>query len=398
MKTQFAIILFIVFTSTVAHCQSSDIDSVRTSTKITMYEESGNQFSHDIIQLAFIANQKSSYLAPGTFVSNVFSRRIELINQEGSSSPFHIFEANLDLRLNIARGRDNSDNFYRRARVTFDYATNFRMLSDESLPLTPGNQQVGLGLDFSLFDNYEGWFHKDKGNSSIIPSRDKNLIFYYLTLQLHHYSNGQGPGHFYLSPSGDSRNDYISGDFSTNYLLIKLTRGQLYTINNSLNQYSISYRRDGSFGNLLSFSEEQRNSFGQNRILFSGDYRSGPRGRKTTEWHQEGDKYKVFRLYEVNARFDYTLIFDRDLSSFNPNILNSTNKFRHSFELFLGYSRLNWRTVGLFFRGYYGRDYLNIRFDDIVTVSQIGITFSPNKYFPAGWFSGRSISKKLRNQ
>jgi hypothetical protein len=37
------------------------------------------------------------------------------------------------------------------------------------------------------------------------------------------------------------------------------------------------------------------------------------------------------------------------------------------------------------FQAYVGRDYLNIRYDDIIFTVRAGLTFSLDKYLPSGW-------------
>lgn len=128
---------------------------------------------------------------------------------------------------------------------------------------------------------------------------------------------------------------------------------------------------EGKSGGLV-FSPEQIEHYGKLRFEYQFDYYTGPVGKKQfyqREWH--------FRL-----KGEY--IAD-NVDRFVPNIQNSNKKYRFSNHVFIEYRPLVSRSVGYMIHGFYGRDYLNIRYDDIVFIGMIGITFSMDKYYPIGW-------------
>ena len=120
------------------------------------YETAKDTSVYYMIQRAWIANQGLSYASVMPFVVPISTRRIPLRSGEGESSNFSLLEAKFDFRFPLWMGR-KGQGFIRFIKFTFDYEGNFRMTLDDSKPLTPGNNKVGIGANLSLYNSYTGF-------------------------------------------------------------------------------------------------------------------------------------------------------------------------------------------------------------------------------------------------
>ena len=134
---------------------------------------------------------------------------------------------------------------------------------------------------------------------------------------------------------------------------------------------SLGYRLDWGASNLLIYSDEQKGRYGKQRLEYSLDY------------HTKLLSVREDIYYQLHFKLKGEVITD-NLNEFKPN-LNNSNKYRSGIHLFSELRPLRYRSIGFMLHGYYGRDYLNIRYDDIVVSIQAGITFSLQKYYPMGW-------------
>lgn len=230
-----------------------------------------------------------------------------------------------------------------------------RMTRDNSSPLLPTSNNVGLGADYFL--------------SNIKNISSNHALSYWLKLQLHHYSNGQAASFYYMGTSG--RNNYKNGDFSTNYLravvygMKRLSDDHLFTA-------SFGYQRELNIGGPLTISTEMYNAYGFNRILASIQW------LKESRYEMEYDKQ--LKLTEQSSTGEYrfrselTYITNKNLSQFP-----SKKKYRLGIHNYLTYRPWAISDVGLVFHHYFGRDYLNIRYDDIVNSYQLGVVLNFNR-------------------
>lgn len=341
---------------------SQDGDSLRYTTD--------NSSLYYAIQHIWLSQDGISYMTIPTSgfnnISAIGKRRVPLREGEGKNGVF--LAANLDFRLLLFMGRAHNKPWMRRIRSTFDYRVNFRMTNDESKPIVPYSQDVGFGLDIALYDNINGFIWKDQQRQDL-PTY---LHFTTLKFKLHHYSNGQSPGFFFGTPDG-IRNDYLSGDFSTNFFSANVVSSLANTERKDLYNVGLGLRADwGLESGGFIFSPEQEKRYGKLRVEYLFDYYTGPVGKnkyRMREWH--------FRL-----KGDY--IAD-NLDLFIPNLQNTNKKYRFSSHLFVEYRPLISRSVGYMIHLFYGRDYLNIRYDDIVFIAMGGLSFTINKYYPIGW-------------
>ncbi|MBI3142636.1 MAG: hypothetical protein HYZ16_07405 [Bacteroidetes bacterium] len=365
---------------------------------------SGNPRLYEVIQQSWIANEHPNRLALSPVIFPLFTRHIPLRPSEGSW--LQVFEADIHLRYTIAMGRESSNDLYRRGKFTFDYSPNFRMLSSESLPLTPMNNKVGFGLNFNIWNSILGFPTNSEEPEPIVkPSESLHLVD--LLVQAHHYSNGQAPGIYYYPNEPDltqKRNDYLGGDFSTNYLYAEFTFGQLY--NHTLKQLSLGIRLDGAVFGLIPFSEEQEYSYGKVRLRMTYCTKSAPKKRIFRKllldgkgcpdsWKQDGVSYLFYKTFCINTRFWAELITS-NLDNYQANALDRdgvpiTAKYRLSAGGMLELAPSNHRSVGYFAMLYAGRDYLNVRYDDIIWTFQAGLTITFNKYVPATWQSKETV-------
>jgi hypothetical protein len=360
----------------------------------------GDSTIYTAMNRSWLAKDEISYLSIPV-VSPLGDYRVPLRSGEGSSGSLQLLEAKLDFRFPIAMGRPSSTGFYRRGRLTFDYGANFRMTLDNSKPLTPWSNRVGIGFDYTLWDNYtkiKPWKDRSLYGDQKRLDMDKNLQFVTLTIKAHHYSNGQPPGFFFdtiVDGQPERRNDYLSGDFSTNYLFTELSWGHLNTKTHALWQLSAAYRRDGTgFPGALIFSEEQNNSYGQNRVEYAFDWRSGPRtyGQRVEYLEADGKKYYSDKLREWHFRYQGSVILG-NLSAFQANLKDDDGKYRFAHRVYFTYTHLKWRSLSLMGMVYYGRDYLNIRYDIPVASVQFGATLQLDKFYPIGWNSAKSTHR-----
>ena len=70
-----------------------------------------------------------------------------------------------------------------------------------------------------------------------------------------------------------------------------------------------------------------------------------------------------------------------NLDKFRANIAGDSKKYRLGVKGMFELAPKSHRAVGYFVSAYYGRDYLNIRYDDIIFSIQWGLTLSLDKFY-----------------
>lgn len=383
MKRFFLLSILLLSTSLIFAQEELSDSNVSLKENITRYSIDRDTSVFFLIRDFWKANQNYSYI---TFpvVKSIGERKIDLEPGEGEKG--YKFEALIDVRYSILQPRINSMNFVKLSRFTLDYRSNFRMTADESSPLTPATQDVGLGFDVNLWNNQlvvKKQMFKYSTMNSMPQGEVKSLS---MNIQAHHYSNGQPAGFFkYTVDSSDFRNDYDRGDFSTNYVKIGLLYNQLSKENN-LWSASMWARFDGDFFG-LEFTPVQQFRIGQNRVGLMIDYHSKPLARKKAQqWKQGGEVYLLKRMYTLDVRLSSETILGK-LHLFDANLEGNSGKFRTNFALHVHYQPLSSNAIGFLFNGYFGRDYLNIRYDDIIWTAQVGISITLDRYYPMRWNS-----------
>lgn len=364
MKNLLALFAILVFTFAVDAQNESYLDQ---ETKDAVIKEHKKTIYY-LIQRSWGANAAPSYATVAPYVTTIGDRRIPLQDGEGSNGNMSVLEANLNLSFPLFYGREVGDGGEKRHRISLDYNGNFRMSYDTSKPILPGSHRVGFSWNINLYNNYTGSIFNDQSEAAPINSKEENLKFLNFIFKAHHYSNGQPPGFSFPSdsiPINQRRNAYSNGDFSTNYFYFGFTKGWYNKKSLSLHQLSLAYRVDlGTETSIFAFSEQQENSYGRHRLLASYDYRTNRFGKKK-DWHFRGE------LGFIAGNLD----------NFLPNLVNDTNKYRLNARGLVEFSPKAHRSVGYMFFLYYGRDYLNIRYDDIVLSAQLGVTLNLDKFF-----------------
>ncbi len=315
-------------------------DSIK---KAENYNISNSYRSNALIRKFWEANKLPSYVSV-PYITPIKNRRIPTIQGEGTNN-LQLLEAYIDLSYPLFYGKELHNKL-----ISLEYTANFRMTLDDSKPLTPGSNHIGLSYYSILNSNF---------------TKPDVLAFLTTRIQLKHYSNGQAPGFYYFDPNkpNEFRNSYQGGDFSTNYLWLQLTKGKYRQNLGSLHQITGGYRYDmGTDDSTFAYTQEQENSYGRHRLTFSYDYRTK----------------RFNKAYEHHFRLESDYIFG-NLDGFKSNLVNDTNKYRFNIRTMYEFAPKNHYSVGYFISTYYGRDYLNIRFDDIIFSIQAGITLNLNK-------------------
>jgi hypothetical protein len=339
------------------------------------------------MQNIWYANEKISYLCPLPIINNQISPAISLRDGEGKTGSY-VFEGNLYYQVPIAMGRNQGSHFFQTSRMTFDFGFNIRMAEENSSPLVPNNNIIGLTLEKKIYNSYtkknpakrssngfsyENWYEMELGLHDVS-----------INLTAHHFSNGQQDSLFvYRNNNGVPirRNNYKSGDFSTNYLNIGTTYSYL---SKSRNLYSanIAYQWDGTFFGPLSFTEEQKNNYGQHRVKSFLQFRTLGKAVPTSTTH---DAWNVCNNTKVpvtlNYYSEYVIRWESDyiIGSMSDYII-SDKKYRFNQHLYLQYTKSNWRALGFIIHAYYGRDYSNVRYDMPILAIMTGMSINFNKY------------------
>jgi hypothetical protein len=355
---------------------------VINESRITVFGHSSDSTFYNAVDEIFNANAPISYIGFFPSFSAVRQRSLDLQLGEGANG--YILEGVTDLQYTVMQGRRlYANHFLQTARLSFRYAPGVRMTKDNSSNVLPTNQKIGLQLDKVLWDSYtgNGW----KGNrieSFEVSKRNfskslEPLHLLYLTAVAMHYSNGQAAGVW--NDSVSNRNDYIKGDFSTNILSLSLN----YTrYKNSMFSACLGYQRDGDWGGPFSFIPEQKKRYGQNRLTGYLQYRTKP-WRHPLKKHlaflyldEKEDTVKLCldRKWEFRLRADYEYILDK------TSAFPGKSKYRLGTHVSFEAMPLRSRHIAFLLHFYYGRDYLNIRYDDPVIAVMAGLSFTLSRY------------------
>ncbi len=347
-------------------------------TTLYSYSDHDNKIFYSSLQSIITGNQPISYFAWMPSFMPV-ERPIPLGTKEGKYG--YLFEGNFDQSFTLFQGRSNSNYFLKTTRISFRFAPTLRLTFDMNNYLLPTNEKVGGQVDKVIWDNYSHHIIYQKKNDSTesddLLNWDKNekpVKMIYLSFTGMHFSNGLILSKVFLD-STHTRNDYQSGYFSTNYFQAMVNYSYLKI---KLLTVGIGYQID------VSGMHAQQNRYGQNRILLVLQSRSKPRIAyfniipQLRTIHEKdlitGKSYTLKRLWEHRIRIESEYILG-NLSDFHRS-----SDYRFSTHFYYEILPLRSRSVGALFHAYYGRDYLNIRYDDIVFGIMAGLTLDINKY------------------
>lgn len=288
-------------------------------------------------------------------VEPIEDRLLPLENGEGKNG--YWLEGNFAYRFSLYQGKYYSYRLAQRLRPTIDVGLMPRLTRDNSSPLLPFNNKFGVGVDLLL--------------SSLEGLEKEKPTMVWTTFQLHHYSNGQADSFYRKAPV--PRNNYRSGDFSTNYW-----RGLLHVAHvgtRSIVGGSIGYQEDVDLGGPLARNQELYNNYGEQRVLASLQFTRKPRLVTATYQNrataaEDVVKEEVRRQWMFRTEMEYIV---GDLSKYPRS-----NKQRLGWHNYLTYMPSLTNEVGFMLHTYMGRDYLNIRFDDAVFIGEAGLFFQFN--------------------
>jgi len=288
-------------------------------------------------------------------IKPIETRAIPLRNGEGIDG--YWLEGNFANRFVIHKGKYYNPEWLQRLRFTFDVAITPRLTRDESNPVLPSNNKFGLGLDLLL--------------SSIGSLLQERTTPAWLTIQMLHYSNGQADSFFIKDEEGNQRQNYRSGDFSTNSLRILFNLANFSGKGNILST-AIGWQKEIDIKGPLGMTPEMYNSYGKNRLLFSFQWLKASRLVTVNNILSSKTK-KVTKQRQFSFRTDMEYIVG-DLSDFPLK-----NKYRLGAHAYITYMPSITNEVGFLIHTYLGRDYLNIRYDDIVFIGEAGLYMRINK-------------------
>ena len=284
-------------------------------------------------------------------IEPVVKRRLPLEDGEGKDG--YWLEGNFAYRFAIYKGKYYNYKFFQRMGPTLDVDLLVRLTKDYSSPLLPANNKLGLGLDYLL--------------SNLEALKKEKAILVWTTMQLHHYSNGQADSFFVEDQV--QRNNYKSGDFSTNYFRIVVNIASTSQQRNIVSG-GVGYQRQVDLGGPLASSKELEHYYGSDRALVNFQWTTKPmlktfslENRATTG----RDTVQTEKRRQFNIRSEFEYIF-RGVANFVGN-----SKIRPAWHTYLTYMPSVSNEVGFILHTYLGRDYLNIRFDDVVFVGEIGV-------------------------
>jgi hypothetical protein len=361
--------------------------------KISAFDGHQDTTIYSALQEIFNGDLPPSYVSVPMI--GMYTRSIErvgpLILGEGMIN--YVLEGVMDQNFILAQGRRNNAHWQQTTRIAFKYAPSLRMTRDNSSNLLPTNQKVGFQVDKVLWDSYTRiFFTESRGTTQRIQKVNffadskpvHSIAFNFVAM---HYSNGQPEGVYRSVDS--ARNDYIKGDFSTNLFRFTFTYNY-YSSARKLFSINTGYQRDANVGGPFVFIPEQNKRYGRNRVVGFLQWRSSPRPHiigltKNVIGRDDGNFYRIRRMWEYRIRWEYEYILG-DLSLFKRS-----RDYRFNWHLYLEGWPLRSRTLGYLIHIYRGRDYFNIRYDDIVWVAHAGLSFTINRYHNPRFHPDESI-------
>jgi hypothetical protein len=397
----------------------------------------------NLLHSTYAGDRTSSYIGIGPVEHIMRSQDQAVPLQEGEGLRGYRFEANVDLFFTLISGRNDPHFFSAGNRIGIYFNNTVRMARDASSPLLPGNWKIGAAGEFPILlsgfrlrNNHEvKWKVKkarvfrsslkhhrddtickqryDAAHRAILDAlRERNLrvttddlnrsLFLYGTWQLLHYSNGQDTG--FYDNKVLLRNDYNSGDFSTNYWQLKVNLSYRYggrEGHSGTHLFTVGAGMRGDIGNYdgtFAYSAEQEYSYGRSRFVGHLQWRSRPwwphvgkAGMYIHRGYRQPDcttNWRLREMAEFRARVEVEGILQskEDLGNYPYE-----KKYRWGAHLWLDLNTLRSYSTGFFVHAYYGRDYLNIRYDRVVWLFMGGLSFTIDKYVPFGWRAAEAI-------
>lgn len=382
LKRILSLLISAIFCNSPTQAQSQ---SHIADTVVVAFDDYPDSTVFTAIRQIINANHSVSYLTIPMIGLNISS--VERITplRLGEGMKGYILEGITDLSFTLVQGRGMSNYGWQTFKASIRYAPGVRMTRDNSSNLVPTNQKIGIQFDKVLWDNYtgiKGWDTKGRTKEYLLKNWAKEsdpLSMVYFTFLAMHYSNGQSEGVY--QSSADSmvgRNDYIKGDFTTNILQGSFTWSR-YNRERDLFSLNMGYQNDQTWFGPFSFHPEQKFRYGQNRIVGYTQWRTRPYRHpfnlKSQIWDEKNQKaYYIKNMWEYRIRWEYEYILG-NLSRFKRS-----KDYRLNWHIYMEGMPLRSRSLGYMLHFYRGRDYFNIRYDDIIWNFSAGVTFTIHRY------------------
>jgi len=413
IKSTFIFLTFIFIFSFSLHAQWThpylESNKIDQKNNLGFYSPNPDTTVYEAIHTLFSTMEPISYL---NFVP-VYNKKfinpsVDRLTPESRSQTDTIetmrLEINFYIPWTIIRGRAQSNNWLQASRLTLDYWGSLRIAGRTSSPITPPTNAFGFSWEFAPLDNFRSrgkLGYRKLLNGDIFDKRnfwkdhDKPIYKMISTqFKLMHYSNGQAPGFFV---EGDNINhDYLGGDFSTNFFLTQVGYHQAHKSGRIFSIWG-GYRYDFQlWPGLLTFAEEQENSYGRNRLLFNFQFISKPkfigRMKESLRDYINPSKERFNILNYCNLQFRTEMVWILGNLDKWRMVGSQGRKYRFGIKQVMKINFLRARSLGLNAIYYYGRDYLNIRFDNIVHTFSLGLNFKLNKNSTISFPRKRQIS------
>ncbi len=362
-----------------------------------LYGQSGEPLYHYVFEL-MNADHKLSFVEFGKEKSLVRERLKPLDPEEGGKGyvaepyldfTFPLLQKRVLKKVHVDPAREiRKDGTIRPlfgySRLTLNYNFHTKITRTRSSPILPPTNSFGVQLDRVLYlkgcttDSTDAFwqgirnaFQVEKTEQTIQTCTDhEKLLFVYLSVLVKHYSNGQDGAE--LIPDYN-RDNYDNGNFSTNYLYPKITTCWINK-KNWLYHVSAGYQREiGRSNGFLSLEKTQADRrYGLNRARLNFQLRGNMNLYST-----KNRVLQVINHFDWRLRSEFEYILDRDLSKYPYD-----NKYRAGYHVLLEVNHVYVRSLGVFVHYYWGRDPLNIRYDDPVKFLKVGLSFEPQRYTP----------------
>lgn len=343
-------------------------------------------YVYEFINATLDTEKSPSYVGLYSNFKALEERVYPLDEAEGSEG--YRVEAHLPFRFAIrqkrrignARADQEMIPFLTDSRIFIDYGFHTRVPKKiESGPIFPPTNRWGI-----QFEKIAAiWKHGRMLRNSWSFNRQKTDKFFkeshysYLAASayLHHYSNGQGAGVFKRDTiSGQllNRNDYLDGDFSTNFARFSLSY-HLYKADKYHLGLIAGYQHDfGQDDWQWSYRAEQEDRYGRHRLMFTGVLNV----KCFVSFYSKKKRRRIGIIEQFNMRADISYIMDHESLTAYPY----EDKYPLGAHFYFEIPVAPVPALGIMFHWYRGRDYLNIRYDDPVQMFQIGLGIEINRF------------------
>ncbi len=292
-------------------------------------------------------------------------------SEEKAFQPY-IMEGNFSMPFTLMQGRDDQSDFLRASSVSVDPEFVWRITTRESAPLLPLNTKVGVTAHSSKVDKLPDSIQNLGDAFKRNPSYKFGITTY--SFQIKHYSNGQEDSATYTQNNREVPN-FNSGNFSVNLINLRIMRS---TLNKDYRQ--VSY---GGYAQLnvpwVGYEPEQKNRYGYLMVGGTLLFKTGMMRRNFFEFntHHPSNGYAV----KFPSLTQNTFRIDFELSTPTNEYLGYENNPFRFMSIRVRYINepLHNRSLGWFSQLYYGRDYLNIRYNLVTFSAMFGLTFRFNK-------------------